>query len=433
MAALRARSGERGRPLADHPTAVDSGVRLDRLDSYLSRFLSRVTAVRSGDSLPPGVWLQLERSAFYPTAGGQQHDTGTIGAWRVDEVLEQDGVVWHKLAPGSADPAVDEVIASGQELDCSIDWDRRFRHMQRHTAEHMLAQAFTRVGTGFHTQAVSMRGADCTIDLSGEPDAAALAAAEAEANRVAREGLPVVAFEVEDFRLEQYTLRRPTKRTGSIRLVAVGDYDVVACGGTHVKNTAEVLPIKVLGSERIKGDLTRVTFRAGEEAFDDLVARARTTQELTRLLSAPVDAQVERVQKLLDESAALRKALAEASGAAATSLASRLLDEAVPVGSARVVSCVLTDATLLEPLIDALQAAEGVVSLLALVEDERVRLAFLAGPGAGIDVRPALQAALTHVAGRGGGRPDRAQGAGSGDQVSVTAALNAALSSLGAA
>lgn len=422
--------------------AVDSGVRLDRLDSYLSRFVSKVTAVTSGGgALPPGTWLRLERSAFYPTAGGQQHDTGTIGDWDVVDVVEAEGAVWHRLADSQQTTAaaiLDEaetVVAAQQELVCAVAWQRRFKHMQRHTAEHMLAQAFTRVGPGYHVQAVSMRGPDCTIDLSGEPDGAALTAAEAEVNGVARQGLPVVTFEVEDFRLGDYPLRRPTKRSGAIRLVAIGDYDVAACGGTHVKNTAEVLPIKILDRDRIKGDLTRITFRAGEEAFDDLAARTQATLELTRLLSTPLEDQVERVRRLLDEAVGLRKELTQRSAAAATGLAERLLAHAVRLGSERVISHLLEggDGALLDPLVEALQVADGVVSLLAAWEDGRIRLAFLAGPGAKVDVRPALQTALTHVGGRGGGRPDRAQGAGSGDAAAAAAALQAALSSLGAA
>ncbi len=426
-------------------------MRLDRLDPYLVRFGSRAVAVGTGvgdaglgGAGQTGVWLRLERSAFYPTAGGQPHDTGTIGPWRVEDVAEVAGEIWQKLAPSAeGEPAAEDrllaeaeaAVAEGRQLDCRLDWPRRFRHMQRHTAEHLLAQTFTRVGPGYHTQAVSMRGPDCTIDLSGSPDGAALAEAEAEANRVARESLPVVAFEVEEARLGDYALRRPTKRTGSIRLVAIGDYDVIACGGTHLRSTAEALPIRIVDSDRIKGDLTRVTFRAGEEAIEDLAARAGVTQELTRLLSAPLERQIERVTRLLADADELRRVLAARSGSVAASLTARLVAEAAELGSGRVVTHVLDggETALFEPLIEELQRAEGVVSLLAATEDGRVRLAFLAGPGLSVDVRPALQASLALVGGRGGGRPDRAQGAGSGEPAAVAEALAAALPLLSSA
>lgn len=418
-------------------------MRLDRLDPYLARFRSSVAAASprlpeasggdtddgeaSGEEPAPlgangadGVWLRLERGAFYPTSGGQLHDVGVIGPWSVTDVVQVDGTVWHRLADAAAGPGSDlladvtEAVAEGRQLDCRVDWERRFLHMQRHTAEHLLAQAFTRVGDGFHTRAVSMRGPDCTIDLTGAPDERAVAAAEDEANRVARLALPVMAFEVEDRLLGDYQLRRPTQRTGMVRLVAIGDYDVVACGGTHLRCTAEALPIKVMASERIKQGLTRVTFRAGSEAHGSLAASAGTARELTRLLSAPQEELVRRVERLIAEAADLRREVASERAASAERLARAALAEAHSSGPARLVSRVLSggEATLFESLVEALQAADGAISLLAATGDSSVRLAFLAGPGVAVDVRPALQAALAIVGGRGGGRPDRAQGAG---------------------
>lgn len=250
------------------------GVRLDRLDSYLTRFEATVTGAEPGDG---GTWVRLDRSAFYPTAGGQPHDTGVLAGRRVLDVADRDGEVWHLLEPGDAPRVGDTVVGE-------VDWERRYAHMQRHTAQHMLSQAFVRVGAsrgaeadgvpGYHTRAVSMRGPDCTVDLTGDPDEEALAAAEEEVNRAARRALPVMAFEVPEERLSAYSLRRPPKVKGLVRLVAVGDYDLVACGGTHLRSSAEALPVKVLGLERVRGGLTRVTFRAGAEAVSDQIGRA---------------------------------------------------------------------------------------------------------------------------------------------------------------
>src|SRR5690606_19724117 len=110
---------------------------------------------------------------------------------------------------------------------------------------------------GYHTRSVSMRGPDCTLDLTGEPDEEALAAAEEEVNAAARRALPVMTFEVPEEGLGHYRLRRPPKVRGLVRLVAVGDYDLVACGGTHLRSSAEALPVKVMGLERVRGGLTR--------------------------------------------------------------------------------------------------------------------------------------------------------------------------------
>lgn len=385
-------------------------VRLDRLDPYLKTFTASITGVTRDSE---GAWFSLDRSAFYPTAGGQQHDTGTFAGHAVTDVKVEDGVVWH-LVP-EADGGV---LGVGSVVDCAIDWDRRFRHMQRHTGQHLLSQAFVRVGAArgrdFATRSVSLRGPDCTLDLAGEPDDEACAAAAAEADAAARRAMPVSCFEVEERFLHEYDLRRPSKVTGSVRLVAIGDYDLAACGGTHVANSAELLPLIVLGSERVKSDLTRVTFRAGSEAVADAAAKQAVVARLGVELSAqPADlpAHVARLRADLGQA---RAQLDSAHALAASGLADAALRGASVAGAVRVVSVALRgdEALLLDALVERFQGLEGVVALCGSAVDGRARLAFTAGPGTGVDVRPALKAALESVEGRGGGRPDRAMGAG---------------------
>jgi alanyl-tRNA synthetase len=409
------------------------GVRLDRLDSYLTRFEATVVAASAAEA---GTWLRLDRSAFYPTAGGQPHDTGLLGGRRVLDVEDRDGEVWHLLEPGEA-PAVGDAVVG------EVDWDRRFAHMQRHTAQHMLSQAFMRVGAargavdeegrpGFHTRAVSMRGPDCTLDLTGDPDEEALAAAEEEVNAAARRAVPVMTFEVPEAMLSLYELRRPPKVRGMVRLVAVGDYDLVACGGTHLRTSAEALPVKLLGLERVRGGLTRVTFRAGGEASADHALKHAVAKDLSSLLSAPPADHPARVRALMTRVTELEQELSRTRAKVAAGLAADLLREAtstLPSG-ARLVTKALEEGEedLLDPLVERLQDEPGCVSLLAARAGAGARVAFLAGPGAGVDVRPALNAALALLGGRGGGRPDRAQGAGQdasrlGDALAEAAAV----------
>ena len=418
---VQSRPGHLGLP----PPSTLSGMRLERHDPYLTTFTAKVVEQRNDAA---GTWLRLDRSAFYPTSGGQPHDTGALhwgpSTTRIGAVETEAGAVWH-LAAG-ADTATEgraatEVPEVGTDVEGHIDWPRRFTHMQRHSGQHLLSQAFVRVGERsgreFATRSVSLRRANCTLDVAGEPDDASLAAIEEEADAAARRALPVVAFEVDDSKLGNYRLRRPAKVSGLVRLVAIGDYDLVACGGTHVRSSAELLPLKLLGRERVKGGLTRVTFRVGAEALSDLAAKHRVTAGLSALLSAPVEALPPRVEGLLGQLATAEQALTATRAALASNLASSLLAGGTAAASpaTRVVSRLLdaSDAALYEPLIDILQAAAGHVSLLACgAADGSVRFAFLSGPGVEVDVRPALQAALQVVGGKGGGRPDRAQGAG---------------------
>lgn len=433
-------------------------MRLDRHDSYLTTFQATVVEARRSER---GLWLRLDRSAFYPTAGGQPHDTGTLEAaghaYPVVDVEVEGDSVWHLLgaAPGAAapgagapgagapgagassaaassaaDPGADPSAgpAVGAAVTGRIDWARRYRHMQRHTGQHLLSQALVRVSPDYGTRSVSMRGPDCTIDFGGEVDDAALAAVEREVNAAARRAHVVTTFEVEEERLPEYRLRRPAQVGGLVRLVAIGDYDLVACGGTHLKSSAEALPIKVLGVEKVKGGLNRLTFRAGEEALADYALKHEATTRLGVALSVPVAEVVERVERLREELAEQGRELAAARAAQAAALAERLAAGA----EQGYLSAYLgeAEAALFDALVDALQRRPGTVSLLAAHDGEKARFAFLTGPGVELDVRPALRAALEPLGGRGGGRPDRAQGAAAADREAAEAALARALALL---
>ena len=404
-------------------------MRLDRYDSYLTEFHGELLEVRRESD---GTWLRLDRSAFYPTAGGQLHDRGTLtvdGAeLAVEDVQDRDGAVWHRVeAPDVA------ALRAGAEVHGRIDRDRRYRHMQRHTAQHLLSQALVRVNDAYETHSVGMRGPDCTIDFGGEADDASLRSVEEEVNRAARRALSVMTFEVDDTRLGEYRLRRPAKVSGRVRLVAIGDYDLVACGGTHLRSSAEALPIKIVGLERVKGGLNRLTFRAGEEAVEDHVQKHAVTSALGVLLSAPLEELTVRAEQLRSDNAELRKQLDEVRRARARALAEQLTAHA----EGGVVTAYLTgdDAQLFGELVDLLQRAPNVATALAAEEagdagSRRGRLAFLAGPGLTADVRPALKTALDALGGRGGGRPDRAQGAAEADEEQARAALKAAAEKL---
>lgn len=362
-------------------------------------------------------WVRLDRSAFYPASGGQLADLGTLTltdagatAIRVTDVQLRAGLVWLRVEGAPS------LVAGESRVMGRIDWGRRYRLMQRHTAQHLLSQALVRVDPSFATLSVSMRNPECTIDFAGEVQPDQLKEVELEANRAARRSYPVMTFEVAEAELGRYALRRPPKVSGTIRLVAVGGYDLVACGGTHVRLSSEVLPIKLLGVERVKGSLNRLAFAAGEEARADHAARFEVTSALSAALSAPLPALVERVGGLEAKLRAQGEELGRLKAGAAALLAERLTKGVAPARDGVGVLTALLEgeeAALLDELVGTLQGRAETVSLLAAAVQGsgQVRFAFVAGPGGGADVRPLLKAALEEVGGRGGGSGDRAQGA----------------------
>ncbi|MBF6594174.1 MAG: alanyl-tRNA editing protein [Thermaceae bacterium] len=252
----------------------------------------------------------LEQTLFYPTAGGQSNDTGTLNDIPVLDVREDS------KAKGDIVHVLENPLSEGMKVVGKLDWNRRYRHMQRHTAEHTLAQAFWRAA-GWETLSVNMSSSVCTIDFSGEPDEATIKQGEALANWAVYANTPIHTYWIDDSEVEKESLRRAPKVSGQIRVVEIEDWDKVACGGTHLARTGEAGPIKVIKYERYKGG-TRIYFMAGWEALETFVAEHAILSRLgEKFSSAPLEVEkpIGNMQgewyKVRGENAALKDELAE--------------------------------------------------------------------------------------------------------------------------
>lgn len=253
----------------------------------------------------------LDHTLFYPTSGGQLHDTGTLGEARVLDVFEptkHGEAIVH---------VVDRPLAAGTRVRGKIDWPRRYRHMQRHTAQHILSQAFLRAGR-WNTVAVSLKNPVFTIDFDLPPDEAVIKRAEALANWAVYANLEIRARLVEESQVPLLPLRRLPKVRGTVRVVEIEDWDLAPCGGTHLRRTAEAGPIKILGFERGKKNTTRVYAVAGWEALEDYAAKHEALKSLALKFSSQpleVPARVEKLERerfeARGEALKLRETLAE--------------------------------------------------------------------------------------------------------------------------
>lgn len=350
--------------------------------------------------------VALDATAFYPEGGGQNGDAGAL-RWPGGEARVLDtrrdkpsGVVWHEVE-GTLPPV-------GAEVTGEVDAARRWRHMARHSAEHLLAQAFLRVNPAFRVAAVSMRNAESTLDLEGDPAEADVEAAEALLREtLARSDLTLETPTVPEADLGHYPLRRETRVRGDVRLVIFRDadgtpFDVSACGGTHVPRAGMVAPVVVVRTERIRSGLTRVVFMAGEEASAFLTGVYRDARVLAQRFSVPVPALPERVAALGTERDALKAEAATLRERLAVALAETAPLEEVAGVPLRWLT--LNDAALLPAALAATPAGE-------------VRAALAPGGRCGVgsgraDVSAGelLGAALKVTGGKGGGRPALAQG-----------------------
>lgn len=388
--------------------------------AYLRVFVARVLERRTVDGRPA---LVLDRSAFYPTSGGQQHDTGTLNDVAVVDVeVAADGAVLHLLA----EPLPEDV----EEVIGAIDWPRRFDHMQQHSGQHLLSQAFYQT-TGHETVSVHFGDELCTVDLAGDDlTGAQVAAVEDHANAIVWENREIRAYEVGDDELASLPLRRPPAVTGSIRIVEIDDYDWSACGGTHVAHTGSIGPIALLRVERSRGN-SRVYFVCGRRAVED----ARRRRELLAAVAGLLDTAPEEVPDLLaarqerlkEQDRQLRALQEELLGYRAQDL----LAQAEPMQGFKLICRVMDglDPGGLKSLAGELVAGPGIVTLLACAVNGKGTAIFARSADVDLHAGQLLRAVLPRFGGGGGGRPDFAQGGGvDGQQLAeMLAAARAAL------
>jgi alanyl-tRNA synthetase len=369
-------------------------------DSLLLRFIG--TVVESG-ALDGRSFVVLDRTAFYPTSGGQPFDRGRLGNRDVIEVLDRDvdGAVMH---------VVNETIPVGTSVDGEIDAARRIDHMQQHTGQHVLSAAFIRTANvptvSFHL------GADVsTIDLTGDVDATAIGRAEDEANRVIFEDRDVTVRFVTPEEALSLPLRKEPARTGTLRIVEVSDFDVSACGGTHVRRTGAIGSIAISAWERYKGG-TRVSFVCGGRTVRTFGQLRDASTATARLLSVQTSELPDAVARLQIEARDQRLHARALGEQLAVFEAAALRREAADVNGRQLVARVMDkDAAALKTLAQAIASDSGPAVLL-LSATRPVALVVARGGEVDVDAGAVLKAIVARFAGKGGGRPELAQGGG---------------------
>jgi alanyl-tRNA synthetase len=364
--------------------------------------------------------VALDSTAFYPTSGGQPFDTGRLGEAAVLDVVEaEDGRILH---------VVDRPLAVGARVHGEIDWTRRLDHMQQHTGQHVLSAAFDRLH-GVRTVSFHLGADDSTVDLAREVTAGEIDRAEAEANRIVWENRPVTVRFVDEAEAARLPLRKEPVRSGELRLVEVADFDLSACGGTHVSATGVIGLIGVAGWERFKGG-TRLTFVCGGRALRSHGRLRDAVTAATRLLSvsaADLAATIERMQAGERESARELRRLRED---LARYQAAGYRDGAETIGGLRGVLSHEPgrDAASLKALATAVVSEPGLVAVL-VGDGQPAPVVVARSADAAVDAAALIQALTGQFGGRGGGRPELAQGGVAADAAAIVAHARAWLGS----
>jgi len=371
--------------------------RLEQHDPHLVHFDARVLAhgTMPGSEAPSVV---LDRSAFYPESGGQMADRGTLGGASVLDVQIEHDVVHHRLE--GALPAI------GSRVEGAIDRSRRRTHMALHSAQHALSRALADLA-GADTKSSRLGETACTVDVDvpGLADAK-LSEAEGAVNALIDDDRPVRAWLPTDEELRTLPLRRAPKQTEGIRVVDLGGFDVSPCGGTHVTRTAQIGLFRIEGSERYKGG-TRVTFSAGIRARSAARSEWLELGRAASRLAVPrgeVEAGIERLERRLRDEQ-------ERGGRLRAELAERLAQRAEPDAKGRVyVDVAEAGLELAKQLATTLARREGLTVVVRASVEGAGHLVVMRGPGSRSDCGALLRRLAAAAGGKGGGRPEHAEG-----------------------
>ena len=373
--------------------------RLYYRDAYLEKFRAAIV-----ETAAEGRRVYLDRTAFYPASGGQPHDTGSIAGAGVIEVVDEGD----RIAHVTADPV------RGGEVECVVDWPRRFDAMQQHSGQHLLSavlvEMFGAATTGFHL------GAEASaIDVALESlDARQAGEAERRANQIVFENRPL-AVSFED-RSTAVDLRKPAEREGVLRIVSIAGLDRSACGGTHVRATGEIGPILLGKLDKAHGGV-RIEFLCGLRA----VRRARADFDALARIARVFSVAPEEAPALVEsQSAALeecRKGRRRAAAELARYRGAELHRSTQPnAAGLRTRFERLAKGAALDDELRALAqgfTAGGKAAFLAALDDPP-SLLLAASPDSGLHAGELVKAALAARGGRGGGNAQLAQGSGPG-------------------
>ncbi len=382
-------------------------LRLFYKDAYRTEFDATVLRSISAERDVTGVIL--DRTCFYPTSGGQPCDRGTLDGESVLDVSEQNGDIVHWVAKK----------LEGAPVHGCITWPHRFDHMQQHTGQHILSQAFLEL-LGAQTIGFHLGEESSTIDLDrGNLDAAQADSVQDLANRIVFENRPVLTQLVKPGDLARFQLRKPPAVEHDIRIVEIEGFDCSPCGGTHCARTGEVGSIAIRKREQ-RGQEIRIEFLCGWRAVRDYQWKTSAVNELALAFSVKDKELPAAVHRLIEEASDHRRMVRRLKDELLTAEAASALSQAPMTNEVRIVVRAFADRDPQEVhrLAQLLTEGQRTIALLG-VSGERARLFFARTDDLETDMAALLKSTCLNFGGGGGGQPGLAQGGGlPGDKLS---------------
>jgi alanyl-tRNA synthetase len=351
----------------------------------------------------PGIILN--QTVFYPTSGGQPHDTGTIDNVEVVDVFEDKN---HQTVHLLAKPL------KGSQVECKIDWKRRFDHMQQHTGQHLLSQVLLKISDA-DTVSFHLGEQSSTIDINRSGlTAETIIEVEQLANRIIFENRDIIGHMVGKNEIHRFPIRKPPTVEEGIRIVEIKDFDYSPCGGTHCSKTGEIGILKIRRYENYKGGM-RINFVCGFRALKDYQEKTEILKQLSRALGTAEADLSQNISKLKADLKILAEEHDNLNKKFLDYEADSLFSEGKKHAEIRLIKKIFTDRRqkeikLLAKKIVA-KSADTVV-LLGIKTERNAQLLFQCSEVLRFDMARLMKTACAVIDGRGGGRVQQAQGGG---------------------
>ncbi|WP_175638734.1 alanyl-tRNA editing protein [Metabacillus schmidteae] len=373
-------------------------------DAYQTSFTSNV--VKKDVDYTGRNYVVLEQTAFYPTGGGQPHDTGTMNDKRVIDVEIVEGELRHYL---------EEPIKEIETINGEIDWKRRFDHMQQHAGQHLLTAVFEDQ-LGYKTLSFHLGKEVSTIDLDTETlSNEEIQNAEKLTNQLILENLPIQTKWIKNQEeLATYTLRKELAVSENIRLVIIPEVDYNGCGGTHPKSTGEITALKILHIEKQK-KLVRVHFVSGYRVLKQLKEKHEIIHKLSSQLSAPQEQLNVAADRLLQTTKKLEGKIDELTTKLIQYEAKELILKAETLREHQFIKAVYQNRPIhdLQNLAKELVTSQSNLVVMMISEfQDKLQIVCARTDELEFNLNILLKKVLPSIHGKGGGRPSFVQGGG---------------------
>lgn len=372
-------------------------------DPYLGRFTANI--LHNGKDEQGHFYVVLDQTAFYPTGGGQPHDTGTLNDIEVYDVVEIDGEIRHYL---------NGTLDKGLECVGEIDWERRLDHMQQHAGQHILSAAFEEE-YGYKTVSFHLGKKLCSIDLATDhlTESEALAV-ENISNIMIIENRSIETRWVSKDELIHYRLRKEVSVSQNIRLVIIPDFDYNGCGGTHPNSTGQVGSIEILHWEKQKEHI-RLYFVCGKRVRHQLHEKHQVIQGLTAILSAPQEQLVEATKRVVEQTREFESTIKDLKSQLIDYEASSLMEKYTDYKGFRLIGHVFENRTMLELQQLAKDITAKSTNAIVFFVNETIdkhQIVCARSLDVRINMNQVVKQVLPRINGKGGGTDTIAQGGG---------------------